>query len=340
LSIERIIKDKQPSGFILENVEGLVKHDRGQTLSTILNKLRALNYHVNWKVLNSLDFGIPQERKRVYLVGSKDGLISLDFPQEKPSYLQDILETGLPTLNTKFIDKILSHYSIEYLYGREDNIHSWDLELKGKVSEAQKQLLNLLLKERRKKIWAENKGIVWMDGMPLTLEEITSFYCQDIFNTANDLQEMLEDLVKKDYLRYEHPKDLVQTVNNNGRTIEKRQYRQDLPKGYNIVTGKLSFEINKILDPHGFAPTLVATDMSKLAVIDGKGIRKLSIREGLRLFGFPETYKIDSPIDKAYDLLGNTVIIPIIQAIAKRLILQSLQTSLEQNHRQVPVCSK
>ena len=62
---------KQPFGFILENVEGLVKHDRGRTLKTIINKLEKLNYYVTWKVLNALDFSIPQDRKRVYIVGTK-----------------------------------------------------------------------------------------------------------------------------------------------------------------------------------------------------------------------------------------------------------------------------
>ena len=62
--VERILRDKKPKGFILENVEGLVNHDKqnpkyeiGKTLSTILAHLRALGYHVNWKVLNAKDFG-------------------------------------------------------------------------------------------------------------------------------------------------------------------------------------------------------------------------------------------------------------------------------------------
>jgi DNA (cytosine-5)-methyltransferase 1 len=64
--IERILQAKQPFGFLLENVEGLVKHDHGRTLATILNKLEQLNYRVTWKVLNAKNFGIPQDRKRIY----------------------------------------------------------------------------------------------------------------------------------------------------------------------------------------------------------------------------------------------------------------------------------
>ena len=64
--------------------------------------------------------------------------------------------------------------------------------------------------------------------------------------------------------------------------------------------------------------------MNKLAVVDGNGIRKLTIREGLRLFGFPENYQINLPVVKAFDLLGNTVVVPVIEKIVQRVIIQKL----------------
>lgn len=64
---ERILRDKSPIGFILENVEGLVKHNLenkndeiGRTLKTILYKLELNNTKVSWKVLDSVNFGVPQ----------------------------------------------------------------------------------------------------------------------------------------------------------------------------------------------------------------------------------------------------------------------------------------
>lgn len=145
--------------------------------------------------------------------------------------------------------------------------------------------------------------------MPLTKEMITTFY-----NNTN-LDKMLDGLVKKGYLVYEHPKKKV-TINN----IIKREYDTTKEKGYNIVTGNLSFEINKILNPSSIAPTLVAMDMQKLVVIDGKGLRKLSLREGLRLFGYPEDYQFDVSEKEGFDLLGNTVVVPVIKAVCNRLI--------------------
>ena len=324
--IERILKDKSPFGFLLENVEGLVQHDDGRTLTTIINKLEQLGYQVKCDVLNARDFGVPQDRKRVYITGTKTNPISLNFPRNNKSVLSNILETGCPTLQTNFVKKLLTQYSLDELYGKsirdkrggEDNIHSWDLELKGNVSTEQRELLNLLLKQRRRKNWSAKKGIQWMDGIPLSLDEIETFY------QHKNLKQILDDLANKGYLKYEHPKDIQEVVNKDGKTVKKREYRLDLPKGYNIVVGKLSFPINKILDPHDIAPTLVATDMQRLAVVDGKGLRCLTIREGLRLFGFPEDYHINLPINKAFDLLGNTVVVTVVREISERIVIQKM----------------
>ncbi|MDJ0724852.1 MAG: DNA (cytosine-5-)-methyltransferase [Prochloraceae cyanobacterium] len=116
--IERILQAKSPFGFILEKVEGLVKHDRGRTLSTIINNLQKLGYQVTSKVLNAVDFGIPQNRKRIYIVGNKFYPISLDFPITKRNNLKAILQRGYPTLETEFVKKLLERYSVQELIGK------------------------------------------------------------------------------------------------------------------------------------------------------------------------------------------------------------------------------
>lgn len=320
--VERILKAKKPKGFILENVEGLVNHDKGNTLNTILSHLEALGYKVSYAVLNSKYFGVPQERKRIYIVGTFTDKINLDgFPIVEKS-LGDILDYGLPTIQSRFTKLLLSKYNVTELYGKSikdkrggsDNIHSWDLDLKGKTTNKEKELLNLILKERRKKKWAEIYGIDWMDGMPLTKDMIATFY------PDKGLDKLLESLVKKGYLVYEHPKKKVIVKNSAGVASSQRESDITLPKGYNIVTGKLSFEINKILDPNSITPTLVAMDMQKLVVVDGEGVRRLTLREGLRLCGYPEDYKFEVSEKDGFDLLGNTVVVPVIKAVASRLL--------------------
>lgn len=318
--VERILKEKKPYGFVLENVEGLVNHDKenpkdkiGRTLATILEHLDALGYKVSWRVLNAKHFGIPQERKRIYIVGTEKEEPNLEKFQRLTSSLADVLETGIPSADSRFTRLLLKHYPIEELFGKaikdkrggSNNIHSWDIELKGSVSREQRKVLNAMMTERRKKKWAEEYGIDWMDGMPLTIDMIRSF-C-DLPN----LEELLEDLVSKKYLRKEHPK---RKVGN------RREQDSSLPLGYNIVAGKMSFEVSKVLSPDEIAPTLVAMDMQHLFVPDGDGIRPLTLREGLRLFGYPDDYKFDVSVDEGYDLLGNTVVVPVIKAVSERIL--------------------
>lgn len=317
--IERILKSKidkgtPAEGFLLENVEGLINHDKGKTLSTIIEHLKSLGYNVSVQLLDSQYFGLAQSRKRVYIVGLlHHPAIDLSNFDVKTSVLGDILDYGQPTINSTFTKLLFKHYDISELAGKsikdkrggKDNIHSWDIELKGKTTKQQRELLNTMLKERRKKKWADEIGIKWMDGMPLTENQIRTFF--DVPN----LHDMLTDLEQKGYLVYEYPKESV-----NGRRIPD----SSKPKGYNIVAGKLSFEFSKILDPTSLAPTLVAMDVSKLGIIDGNGIRRLTIREGQRLCGYPETYDLSVvKTTEAFDLLGNTVCIPVIKAISERI---------------------
>jgi len=67
--IARIIKQRQPRLLLLENVKGLLSHDKGNTFATIIRTLDELGYDVQWQVLNSKDFGVPQNRERVFIVG-------------------------------------------------------------------------------------------------------------------------------------------------------------------------------------------------------------------------------------------------------------------------------
>ena len=71
--IARLVKEGRPAYFLLENVPGLLSHDKGRTFHTILRTFHELGYHVEWKVLNSKDFGVPQSRRRVYIIGYLDG---------------------------------------------------------------------------------------------------------------------------------------------------------------------------------------------------------------------------------------------------------------------------
>ena len=93
--VERILKYHKPRAILLENVKQLTTHDKGRTLKVILDHLADLGYHVNYKVLNALDFGLPQKRERIIIVGFLDPALaekwSFDFPK-KPYNLASVLE--------------------------------------------------------------------------------------------------------------------------------------------------------------------------------------------------------------------------------------------------------
>lgn len=91
-NIEEILRVKRPSAFLLENVKQLYTHDKGQTYRIIKEKLQELGYNVHTKILNALDFGVPQKRERTYIIGFQNDL-DFTFPDGDISYnLANILE--------------------------------------------------------------------------------------------------------------------------------------------------------------------------------------------------------------------------------------------------------
>lgn len=95
--IARIIEEKKPSAFVLENVKLLVGHNKGKTIKRIMGTLKDLGYHATYKVLNALDFGLPQKRERVFIVGFRNPCF-FQWPSEKIPMqpLGEILEKNVP----------------------------------------------------------------------------------------------------------------------------------------------------------------------------------------------------------------------------------------------------
>jgi len=112
--IARIIKAKKPDAFILENVKQLVGHDNGNTLKVIIKSLLELGYHVQYSVLNALDFGLPQKRERVVIIGHKDPIMfTFPYPQKPYKELKKILEEKV---NKKY-------YASDYIRNKRKQKH-------------------------------------------------------------------------------------------------------------------------------------------------------------------------------------------------------------------------
>lgn len=216
-NIEEIIRAKRPKAFLLENVKQLRGHDHGRTFQVIEEHLRNLNYTVSAKVLRAGDFGVPQNRERIYIVGfDRDyyGLLEnyefvFPVPPKTPTHLGDILEK-----------KVDSKYTIsQKLYDG-----------------------HLRRKEEHKK-----KG----NGFGFSLFNKDSEYTN---------------------------------------TLSARYYK----------------------------------DGSEILIEQGKGKmpRKLTPRECARLQGFPEDFIIPVSDTRAYKQFGNSVAVPVIRAIAQRMMTE------------------
>lgn len=118
--VARIIKEKQPKAFLLENVKGLTNHRSGKTLEVILNTLKEdLGYTVFYKVLNAKDYGLAQMRERIYIVGFRHGCGGGGFsfpspvPETKHKVIRDIMEENPVEaryyLSTGYIECMKAH---------------------------------------------------------------------------------------------------------------------------------------------------------------------------------------------------------------------------------------
>ncbi len=122
--VARILEAKRPKAFLLENVQGLLTHDNGNTMSTILEVLSELDYDVQYKLINAADFGVPQMRRRVYIVGIDRHLKGIDpstfsFPLGNPEHqanIGDYIESGIEGYSIS--DKLQKNYLFKLDDGR------------------------------------------------------------------------------------------------------------------------------------------------------------------------------------------------------------------------------
>jgi DNA (cytosine-5)-methyltransferase 1 len=183
-----LLKESQPKAFIFENVKGLVDPRNKKALNYILERIKKAGYFANYYVINSHDYGVAQNRVRVYIIGFREekffDAFKLPKPLEKKVKLADILgvrvkkATPQPVAKDLFGNKIKSkNMSLSQTNGFNDyflfndlrngatTIHSWDIL---ETPKRQKEICYLLLKNRRKSAYGK------LDGNPLSLKHFQS----------------------------------------------------------------------------------------------------------------------------------------------------------------------
>lgn len=319
--VERLLAQHQPQGFLLENVRGLTTHDGGRTLATIVSKLEGLGYGVQCLLLNSSDFKLPQNRVRIYIVGIKnqrplmtlqsnrgatdshqfkrrrtakglfeesDGLMVRDILEPNPPQTYDCTPSFQAQMQAVLKQKGLAIHGVRLIdYRNGNSIHSWELGIKGVCSTEEIDFMNALIANRRKKTFGAHQ-----DGKSLSLAQIESFFQHP------NLRHIIDALIKKKYLRL----------------------RDGL---YNPVSGNMSFEVFKFLDPDSISITLVTSDSHKLGVMHRGRMRHITPRECARIQGYPDTYQHHPADTHAYRQFGNSVSVPVIKAVISDLFNQN-----------------
>lgn len=312
--VERLLEKYKPKAFLLENVRGLYTHDKGRTFQTIMDHLHALGYGTYDLLLNSSDFGVPQNRVRLYILGiygaepqmtlvTNLGAVDshvyrrnqqLDLfggGDKRNSVIADILEDDV---DEKYICSEIFQRQLHNAVGDDltclhgwrmmdyrggQSVHSWDMGMRGECSDSEKEFMNLLIRYRRRPEFGRHQ-----DGKKLTLEQIKTFY------NRSDIEEVASSLCAKGYLKVENGK-------------------------YSPVCGNMSFEVFKFLDPESVSITLTSSDCNRLGVIQNNKARHITPRECARLQGFTDNF-IVNPNDKfAYKQFGNSVSVPVIETV-------------------------
>jgi DNA (cytosine-5)-methyltransferase 1 len=134
-NIEEILRLKQPQAFLLENVKRLTTHDTGRTFQVILDKLKELGYDLHYKVLNTLDYGLPQKRERIYIVGFLKKT-EFSFPEPVGSYvpLSEILEPDNSIEKSYFLSDQLKKKRVESLKKSPPIPSIWHENIGGNIS--------------------------------------------------------------------------------------------------------------------------------------------------------------------------------------------------------------
>lgn len=326
----QLVKTNKPKSFIFENVKGLTEPRNKESLNYIVTNLKSIGYVVKYTVLNSYDFGLPQDRDRVFIVGIRKDLkncSSFEFPKSlnifpklchfidgikyenftKKKFDINVLFDGkLPCSRGRFqkTDELNDFFLFSDIRDGHTTIHSWDII---STTNREKLICQTILRNRRKKLYGEK------DGNPLTF---------DI------LKGLIEDLKEKELLKL----------------VDKLILKSVIGKGYEFVNSKISSGINgisKIFLPHSdVIATLTATGTRdyiattsipceepsyyKKTFIEQiyrkKKFKPLSAKDYARLQGFPEWFVLPDNEAIAKKQFGNSVAIPVIECLARQVL--------------------
>jgi DNA (cytosine-5)-methyltransferase 1 len=285
-----LLNQSKPKAFIFENVKGLADPRNKEALTYILHRIKDAGYYANFYLINSYDYGVPQNRLRVYIVGFKDreyfDKFTLPKPIKNKTQLGHILSDEL--ILTKQEDEILDinlfgeiikqrsmslstsngvndYFLFNDLRNGHSTIHSWDIL---DTTERQKKICYLLLKNRRKSAYGK------LDGNPLSIKHF-----KDLDNTITKNE--LDELVKLEILKKEGYTFLIKGHIANSLSkeelsvlecnIENVIYIEKLKTNRNLKLEKISIPktIQKLLEKNIIACEEIRYDFKNTKISTG-----------------------------------------------------------------------
>lgn len=303
--IARVVRDKRPRYFLLENVKGLLSHDEGKTFQTILGVLSDLGYEYQWQVLNSKNFGVPQNRERIFIIGH---LRETSRPEVFP-----IGESYSISHQTKYAEQAgRSRISstIDARYGSLRNAGETYLHYIGGI----KGKRDMWLKDNKQnsRNFSQGQRVYSSDGIASTiagnaggLGGKTGLYAvpvqvgQGKKSRAANAGTVIGDQDEAFTIRASNPNGVAIPVLTPDR-MEKRQNGRRFKNDGD--------------------PAFTLTSQDKHGVYDGLSIRRLTPVECERLQGFPDNWTEGISDTQRYKCLGNAVTILVITEIGQKLI--------------------
>ena len=210
-----LLQHSKPKAFIFENVKGLADPRNKKALLYILERIKEAGYYANYYIINSQDYGVPQSRVRVYIIGFKNeeyfnkfhipltsnnkvnlaDILGVDVPKVellKDNLQQDLFGGPIPVKSMSLSNKngLNDYFLFNDLRNGDTTIHSWDII---KTTERQKDICYILLKNRRKSAYGK------LDGNPLSFEHFQSIDPTIFLEELNELVK-LEILKTEEYL--------------------------------------------------------------------------------------------------------------------------------------------
>ncbi len=327
----KFTKQVKPKGFIYENVKGLADPRNSYNLDLIISEFNELGYNIHFNVLNSFDYGLPQSRERLFVVGIRKDLDnrSFVFPDKFKSlpFLADILEgkgkTNINALNNSGYKNSFNmaavankgnFYIFSDIRNGDHTIHSWDLI---ETSKKEKQICMLILKNRRKQLYGNR------DGNPMAYNDIANLSLNMSFEDMgkdNDpiIVDDIEGLVAKKILRRVDNK--YEFVNSKISSGIDGVYRIFMPESH--VFSTLTKSGNRDYISEISIPDSVKNkkDYFIREIYLKKKYRQISLKEASRAQGFPDDYVFEHKYAVSMGLLGNAVSVNVVELVGKNLL--------------------